>query len=70
MTEPTTSEPTNRWLFLAELWSAGALIDASQTVLVMHAESRHHPWFPLFATDLVSWLPWALATPLISRLPR
>ena len=70
MTEPTTSEPTNRWLFLAALWSACALIDASQTVLVMHAEGTHHPWLPLFATDLVSWLPWALATPLISRLAR
>jgi two-component system, LytTR family, sensor kinase len=70
MAEPTTSEPTNRWLFLAALWSAGALIDASQTVLVMRAEGRHHPWLPLFATDLVSWLPWALATPLISGLAR
>ena len=37
-----------RWLF-----------DASQTVLIMHAEGRHHPWLPLFATELVSWLPWA-----------
>jgi len=36
----------------------------------MHAEGRHHPWLPLFATDLVSWLPWALATPLISSLAR
>src|SRR3984885_8278062 len=70
MTEPTPSEPTNRWLYLAALWSACALIDASQTVLVMRAEGRHHPWLPLFATDLVSWLPWALATPLISSLAR
>jgi two-component system, LytTR family, sensor kinase len=70
MTEPTTSEPTRRWLFLAVLWSACALIDASQTVLIMHPEGSHHPWLPLFATDLVSWLPWALATPLISSLAR
>jgi len=70
MTEPTTSGPTNRWLLLAALWSAGALFDASQTVLIMHAEGRHHPWLPLFATEMVSWLPWALATPLISSLAR
>jgi two-component sensor histidine kinase len=70
MAEPPTGEPGNRWLFLAALWFAGALFDASQTVLIMHAEGRHHPWVPLFATELVSWLPWALTTPLISRLAR
>jgi two-component system, LytTR family, sensor kinase len=70
MTAPITSERANRWLLLAALWSAGALFDASQTVLIMHAEGRHHPWLPLFATELVSWLPWALATPLISSLAR
>ncbi len=70
MTERTTEGPANRWLLLAALWSAGALFDASQTVLIMHAEGRHHPWLPLFATELVSWLPWALATPLISSLAR
>src|SRR5277367_5072276 len=70
MTEPTPSAPGSRWLFLATLWSGCALIDASQTVLVMKTEGRHQPLLPLFATDLVSWLPWALATPLISNLAR
>jgi len=28
------------------------------------------PWLPLFATELVSWLPWALATPFIVGLAR
>jgi two-component system LytT family sensor kinase len=70
MTETDTGERSSRWLWLAVLWSAGALFDASQTVLIMHAEGRHHPWFPLFGTELVSWLPWALATPLISSLAR
>jgi two-component system, LytTR family, sensor kinase len=54
-----------RWRWIAALWSAGGLFDASQTVLIMHAEGRHDPWLPLFATELVSWLPWALATPLV-----
>jgi two-component system, LytTR family, sensor kinase len=70
MTETTAREPTSRWPFVAALWCAGALFDASQMVLIMHAEGRHHPWLRLFATELVSWLPWALATPLISGLAR
>ena len=36
----------------------------------MHAEGRHNPWPPLFGTELVSWLPWALATPLVIHLVR
>jgi len=59
-----------RWRWIAAIWSAGALFDASQTLLVMHAEGRHHAWLPLFATELVSWLPWALATPLVIHLAR
>jgi two-component system, LytTR family, sensor kinase len=58
------------WGWIAAIWSAGGLFDASQTVLIMHAEGRHQPWPPLFGTELVSWLPWALATPLVIRLAR
>jgi hypothetical protein len=61
--------PTH-WLWIAAIWCAGALFDASQTILIMHAEGRHHAWLPLFATELVSWLPWALATPFIVALAR
>jgi hypothetical protein len=57
-----------RWI--AAIWAAGALFDASQNVFIMHAEGRHHPWLPLFGTELASWLPWALATPLLIRLAR
>jgi len=58
------------WRWIAAIWFAGALFDASQSVLIMHAEGKHHAWLPLFATELVSWLPWALATPLVIRLAR
>jgi len=61
---------STRWHWIAALWFAGALFDASQNVLIMHAEGRHHAWLPLFGTELVSWLPWALATPLVIRLAR
>jgi len=59
-----------RWFWIAALWCAGGLFDASQTVLVMHAEGKHHAWPPLFVTELAIWLPWALATPLVVGLAR
>ena len=36
----------------------------------MRAEGMHHAWNRLFITLLLSWLPWALATPLVLRLSR
>jgi len=60
-----------RWLWIAGAWGAGALLDASQTVIVMHVvEGKHHSWLPLFAIELALWLPWALATPFIVELAR
>ena len=70
MTPASTSVRSTRWLWIAAIWATGGLFDASQTVLIMHAEGRHHPWLPLFGTELVSWLPWALATPWVIRLAR
>ena len=34
----------------------------------MRAEGMHHKWTQLFIVVLLSWLPWAVATPLILRL--
>jgi two-component system, LytTR family, sensor kinase len=59
-----------RWHWIAAIWLAGGLFDATQTVGIMHAEGKHHSWLPLFAIELVSWLPWALITPLIIHLAR
>lgn len=70
MAETHTQERSIRWLWIAAIWCAGGLFDASQTVFVMHWEGRHHPWPPLFGTEFVSWLPWALATPLVAGLAR
>jgi two-component system LytT family sensor kinase len=70
MTETHTGVRSTRWLWIAAIWCAGALFDASQTVFIMRAEGRHHAWPPLFATELATWLPWAVATPFISRLAR
>jgi len=68
MTATSSGTRSTPWLWIAAIWCAGSLIDASQTVLIMHAEGKGHPWLPMFASEFVSWLPWALATPLLSRL--
>jgi two-component system, LytTR family, sensor kinase len=70
MAETQVPGRSNRWLWIAAVWCAGALFDASQNVLIMRAEGRHHSWLPLFGTELATWLPWALATPFISHLAR
>src|ERR1700722_13326492 len=69
MAEADTTGPWRHLAWIAALWGAGGLFDASQTVLFMHAMGRHHPWL-IFATELVSWLPWVLATPLIIGFAR
>jgi two-component system LytT family sensor kinase len=57
-----------RWVWIASIWLAFGLVDAMQTVFVMRAEGMHHAWGKLFLTSVLSWLPWALATPLVMRL--
>jgi signal transduction histidine kinase len=69
--DPTRTESeSRRWLWIAALWCGVGLFDASQTVFVMRAEGMHHAWLRLFWTELIAWLPWMLATPLVLRLAR
>ena len=60
----------SRWFQLGAIWCAYGLFAASQAVLTARAEGKHHPLPPLFATEFASWLPWALATPLVVGLSR
>jgi two-component system, LytTR family, sensor kinase len=60
----------SRWLWIAAIWSGIALFDATQTVVVMHAEGMHHAWGYLFLTITLEWLPWAIATSFLIRLGR
>jgi signal transduction histidine kinase len=69
MSAPSGTRPIS-WRWIVAIWSTAAVFDACQTVLIMHAEGRHRPWLPLFGIELVSWLPWALATPLVIHLAR
>ena len=52
----------------AAIWLAIALFSATQTVFVMHAEGMHHAWTALYVTQVLSWLPWAIATPSVLSL--
>ena len=58
------------WLWIASIWLGFGLIDASQTVFAMRSEGMHHAWVKLFVTTVISWLPWAMATPLVLHLGR
>ena len=54
-----------RWIIA--IWCAGGLFDACQTVLFMSAIGRRHTALT-FGTELLSWLPWMLATPFVIKL--
>jgi two-component system, LytTR family, sensor kinase len=69
MTDTHTGARPTPWLWIAALWCAGGLFDAIQTVLFMHAIGKQHAWF-MFGTELLSWVPWVLATPLVIDLAR
>jgi len=61
---------STRWTWIAAIWCAGALCNASQTIFVMHAAGWDKPWLTGFMITFASWLPWALATPSIIELAR
>jgi len=58
------------WLWSAAAWLGIGLIGATQTVFVMRSQGMHHAWARLFVTELLAWVPWVLATPLILRAAR
>jgi len=70
MTDARVKKRLTRWTWIAAVWCAGALFDASQSMLVMHAMGGRSPWLLPFVIEFASWLPWALATPLVVELAR
>ena len=67
MSETHVGGRSTHWRWIAAIWCAGGLFDACQTVLFMSAIGRRHAWLT-FGTELLSWLPWMLATPLVITL--
>jgi two-component system LytT family sensor kinase len=70
MTSAHTGRRATGWGWIAAIWSAGALFDATQTVFTMRAEGGHQSCLLMFVAEFASWLPWALATPLVIRVAR
>jgi LytS/YehU family sensor histidine kinase len=58
------------WTWIAAIWCAVALFDASQTLLTMHAIGVGKTWLRPFLIVFGYWLPWALATPFVIELAR
>jgi two-component system LytT family sensor kinase len=58
------------WRWIAAFWFAGAVFEATQSVFILHALGKRGGELLLFATELVGWLPWALATPFVIGLAR
>jgi signal transduction histidine kinase len=69
MTETDTGARPTRWRGITAIWLACLLFDASETVLFMHSVGQRS-WVLTFVVEVVSWLPWALATPLVIYLAR
>jgi two-component system, LytTR family, sensor kinase len=69
MSERRTKAVGN-WYWVAGICGGLGLFEATQTVLVMRSEGMHHAWTALFFTVLLSWVPWAVAAPLVLRLGR
>jgi len=70
MIDPRADARLTGWIWIAAIWCAGALFDASQTLLTMHAMGAGKAWLRPFLIVCVSWLPWALATPFVIALAR
>jgi len=58
-----------RWLKIAAIWFGVGLIDADM-VFAMRAQGTHYDWVRLSVMLVLSWLPWALATPFVFGLGR
>jgi len=58
------------WAWNAAAWLGIGLVGATQTVFVMRSQGMHHAWTTLFITEVLAWIPWALATPAVFVLAR
>src|ERR1700744_5199989 len=56
------------WFLIPAIWLGFGLMDAMESVIMMHAEGMHHAWGKVFLYDILGVLPWALLTAPIMRL--
>lgn len=70
MTDTSVPLPPISWRWIAAFWVAGAAFEASQSIFMLHAEGKDSGDLQLFIVQFFTWLPWALATPLVISLAR
>jgi two-component system LytT family sensor kinase len=70
MTDARADARSTGWTWIVTVWCAGALFNACQTLLTMHAVGVGKAWLRPFLIVFLSWLPWALATPFVIALAR
>jgi two-component system LytT family sensor kinase len=58
------------WAWIALLWAALSVFDATQNIFSMRHAGMHHAWVKLFLVLTFNWLPWALVTPIVIYLGR
>ena len=58
------------WWWIASLWAAFAVVDATNNVFAMRHAGMHHVWMKMFFVLTFEWLPWALVTPWVISLAR
>src|SRR5215471_4015673 len=61
---------SREFAWTGSIWLGIALFHATQTVIVMRAEGMHHAWVALYFNQLLFWVPWFIATPLVRYLGR
>src|ERR1700740_2162887 len=65
--DPVPNAAKRLW-WIALLWLGFATLNATQIVVAMRAVGMEHAWTRLFLAIMLSWIVWALATPMILHL--
>jgi uncharacterized membrane-anchored protein YhcB (DUF1043 family) len=64
----TRTSLRSRWLWIFAVWFGFGLLEAMESIIMMHSEGMHHAWGKLFFYDIAIFLPWALLTAPIMHL--
>src|ERR1700749_3221566 len=58
----------SQWFWITVVWLGFSILNATQIVVGMRAVGMQHAWGRLFAVIFLSWIVWALATPIVLQL--
>jgi len=58
------------WAWNIAAWIALGVFGGTQALIVMRSQRQSHAWAPVFASQILAWTPFALATPLVAAFTR